>query len=242
MDAENGHDHKIVQLNIGGVRYTTTSTTLLHHGENYFTGLLSEKFNRFLDESGAYFVDRNGLYFAPILEFLRSGEIDIPKDMSRKLLLAEARFYLIGGLMEALEEETREPPPTPKQADLLRYDGFYADTAQKIAIAFLENGQIVSTVGENYYDSMIVFHQVWNIPVMWKQPELGRKYASFVNRFVRRGKFWTEGCALTIMLTQLEEESLLGVVAHGGLDLYIMHVPPVFSKLKFTLWDVPPQP
>ena len=48
--------------------------------------------------------------------------------------------------------------------------------------------------------------------------------------------------AMDPIAMQVEEESLLGVVAHGGLDLYIMHVPPVFSKLKFTLWDVPPQP
>jgi len=245
---------KIVKLNVGGVRYTTTSATLLQHGDNYFSGLLSGKFSKLEDETGSYFIDRNGNHFAPILEYLRSGEVDIPKEMSRKAVLVEAKFFLVSGLMEILEEELKEPaenPPAPNFVNFdgdhrpvcsVRFDGFYADSTQKIAIAFLENGQIVSTVGENYIDSMIVFHQVWNIPTMWKQPELGRKYASFVHRFVRRGKYWGEGSALTLMLTQVEDESLLGVVANGGQDLYVMHAPPIFSKLKFIRWDPVPHP
>jgi hypothetical protein len=66
-----------------------------------------------------------------------------------------------------------------------------------------------------------------------------RKYASFVNRFVRRGRYWTEGCALKITLTQDagEDEAVLGVVARGGLDLYVMHTPPIFNKHQFTHWN-----
>eukprot|EP00026_Physarum_polycephalum_P011253 Phypoly_transcript_11460.p1 GENE.Phypoly_transcript_11460~~Phypoly_transcript_11460.p1 ORF type:complete len:250 (+),score=50.89 Phypoly_transcript_11460:66-815(+) len=233
---------RIVHLNVGGVKYTTTSATLLQQGENYFTGLLSGKFPDLLDENGAYFIDRNGTYFGVVLEYLRSSEISIPKDISRKSVLTEARFYLIEGLIESLEqEESNELIEKHILKDDLRFDGFYADTTHRIAIAFLQNGQIVSTVGDNYYDSMIVFHQVWTIPSLWQQPELGRKYASFINRFVRRGRYWIEGCTLKLcfsamVLTQDEDEAVLGVVARGGLDLYVMHTPPIFNKHQFTLW------
>jgi len=73
-------DPKIIHLNIGGVRYTTTEGTLCHYGTNYFSGLLSGQFPALVDETGAYFIDRNGIYFEPILDFLRSGELQIPSN------------------------------------------------------------------------------------------------------------------------------------------------------------------
>jgi hypothetical protein len=36
-----------------------------------------------------------GSYFAPILEYLRTGELHIPASMSRHCIAREARFYMI---------------------------------------------------------------------------------------------------------------------------------------------------
>lgn len=46
-------------------------------------------------EDGYYFIDRNGKYFEPILDFLRTGVLYIPSNMSRKLVEELARFLMI---------------------------------------------------------------------------------------------------------------------------------------------------
>jgi hypothetical protein len=56
----------------------TTRETLTKNGENFFTSMLSGKFSVLKDEKGYYFVDRDGEYFAPILEYLRTGDFCIP--------------------------------------------------------------------------------------------------------------------------------------------------------------------
>jgi hypothetical protein len=42
---------------------------------------------------GAYFIDREGKYFAPILEYLRTGEVFLPKDMPPQFVAREAQYY-----------------------------------------------------------------------------------------------------------------------------------------------------
>lgn len=50
---------ELVRLNVGGTCITTTKTTLLSKGENFFTPLLSGKIPTQRDETGAYFIDRS---------------------------------------------------------------------------------------------------------------------------------------------------------------------------------------
>lgn len=42
---------------------------------------------------GAYFIDRSGELFAPILEYLRTGELHIPENMSQLAVIREVQFY-----------------------------------------------------------------------------------------------------------------------------------------------------
>jgi hypothetical protein len=44
-------------------------------------------------QTGAYFIDREGKYFAPILEYLRTGEVHLPKDMPAQFVAREAQYY-----------------------------------------------------------------------------------------------------------------------------------------------------
>jgi hypothetical protein len=49
---------ELLELNIGGRRFTTTRTTLAARGDNFFTALLSGRVGSVRDRKGAYFVDR----------------------------------------------------------------------------------------------------------------------------------------------------------------------------------------
>jgi hypothetical protein len=95
-NSKNSDLAQIIELDIGGVRYKTTKQTLIGDGKkpNFFTGLLNSGLDASLrDPSGAYFIDREGKYFAPILEYLRTGEVFLPKDMPPQFVAREAQYY-----------------------------------------------------------------------------------------------------------------------------------------------------
>jgi len=86
----------MIKLNIGGYRYCTSKSTLLSTKvDNFFHRLLSGDVPSEKDESGHYFIDRNGALFEPILDFLRTGILIVPKDHKLVQILHEANFYLI---------------------------------------------------------------------------------------------------------------------------------------------------
>lgn len=72
----------IVKINIGGYRYETTEATLNSGKPNFFTYLLGDSIPSTIDEKGFYFVDRDGKYFSVILEYLRTGDVIYPPDLS----------------------------------------------------------------------------------------------------------------------------------------------------------------
>jgi len=93
---------RVVKLNIGGYKYVTTKETLLGANlpnsnasstyGNYFAALLDGKFeSTMLDYF--YFIDRDGQYFSPLLEYLRTGDVEIPEHMSVSSVVREAEFY-----------------------------------------------------------------------------------------------------------------------------------------------------
>ncbi len=87
----------IVKLNIGGIRYWTTKTTLLSKGNpdrpSFFTAIFSGNYADTRDDDGFIFIDRNGKLFEPILDYLRTGQWMVPVMFDEKQLLAEARYY-----------------------------------------------------------------------------------------------------------------------------------------------------
>lgn len=201
------------------------------------------------------------------------------KDISRKSVLTEARFYLIEGLIELLEqEESNELIEKHILKDDLRFDGYVFPFLRDTVLISLK---ILCWYNASHRHSLFAerpnrLYSGWQLlrqhdsvspsldntksleatwigvtrsfysffssllssfpPCLIYLPSQSRKYASFVNRFVRRGRYWTEGCALKITMTQDEDDAVLGVVARGGLDLYVMHTPPIFNKHQFTLW------
>jgi len=65
--------------------------------------MFSGRFDTKPSEDGSYFIDREGTHFRYILNYLRTGQLIVPKDeIIRKELLAEADFYRVEGIIEAL--------------------------------------------------------------------------------------------------------------------------------------------
>jgi len=96
---------EIVSLNVGGVIYSTTKTTLLKYPGTMLHSMFSGRHKICKDTEGHYFLDRDGTVFKYVLNYLRTGQFP---DLSRKELLelrAEAEFFSITPLVRALERQ-----------------------------------------------------------------------------------------------------------------------------------------
>ncbi|KAM6038258.1 SH3KBP1-binding protein 1 [Chlamydotis macqueenii] len=93
---------EVVQLNVGGKRFSTSRQTLTWISDSFFSSLLSGRISTLKDETGAIFIDRDPTVFVPILNFLRTKELD-PRGVSISLLLHEAQFYGITPLVRRLQ-------------------------------------------------------------------------------------------------------------------------------------------
>jgi len=101
-----GSPGRLVKLNVGGQVFQTTSQTLTQQGrENFFSALLSGRIPSVKDEQDAFFIDRPGLCFAPILEYLQTGEMRLPAGLSAAVVRREAAFYCID-LPEVIGQES----------------------------------------------------------------------------------------------------------------------------------------
>jgi len=97
--SSNNHFPSIVELNVGGVFYTTTLSTLTRNGESLlgqmFTGRSREPVLR--DSKGKYFIDRDGVLFRYTLDYLRDGTLTLPHNFhERDRLKEEADFFQLG--------------------------------------------------------------------------------------------------------------------------------------------------
>ncbi|XP_044281358.1 SH3KBP1-binding protein 1 isoform X2 [Varanus komodoensis] len=97
-----GAGAELVQLNVGGRRFSTSRQTLTWIPDSFFSSLLSGRISTLKDDTGAIFIDRDPDAFAPILNFLRTKELDVRKT-NLSLLLHEAQFYGITPLVRRLQ-------------------------------------------------------------------------------------------------------------------------------------------
>jgi len=98
---------QVVDLNVGGVFYTTAASTLVQAQPS----LLADRFSGRLDplpkdSKGRYFIDRDGVLFRYVLDFLRDGKLSLPESFREKeRLRLEAAYYRLDGLTERLREQ-----------------------------------------------------------------------------------------------------------------------------------------
>ena len=98
---------KIVTLNVGGSRYTTTLSTLTKYPDSMLGAMFSGRHALVQQEDGSYFIDRDGEAFSYILSYLRDSNIVlalVPTFMMglRLRLEYEARFYQLQELYAIL--------------------------------------------------------------------------------------------------------------------------------------------
>lgn len=92
-----------VKLNVGGHHYTTSVQTLTKDPDSMLAAMFSGRFELKPFEDGAFFIDRDGTHFRYILNYLRTGKLNLPKDPTLvKELLEEAEFYQIQGIIDEL--------------------------------------------------------------------------------------------------------------------------------------------
>lgn len=95
----------VVNLNVGGVHFDTTRTTLLYGEEGgYFRALLDGGLPSALDKEGRLFIDRDHRLFDKILQILRGcTDLDSITADQKPALALEARFYQLFELAARLE-------------------------------------------------------------------------------------------------------------------------------------------
>ena len=85
---------QVVKLNVGGVFYETTLSTLQRYRGSFLADLFSEDFSGLKQPDGSVFFDRSGKTFEFVLQFLRNPDTTpkLTKTVA-PLVLEEARFF-----------------------------------------------------------------------------------------------------------------------------------------------------
>lgn len=95
-----GLGNKYVRLNVGGNLFYTTLQVLTRQN-SMLKAMFSGQKEVFTDKEGWILIDRSGKHFGSILCFLRDGTVALPKGRQAvQELLAEAKYYLVQGLVE----------------------------------------------------------------------------------------------------------------------------------------------
>ncbi|KFK32667.1 hypothetical protein AALP_AA6G273100 [Arabis alpina] len=83
----------VIKFNVGGRLFETTSTTLANAGRDSFFGALFDDEWNLLPPEKDIFIDRNPDCFAVLLDLLRTGDLNVPTNITERLLHREASFY-----------------------------------------------------------------------------------------------------------------------------------------------------
>jgi hypothetical protein len=116
-------ENTILTLNVGGVLYTTTHSTLLSHPDTFFTALLSGRFSAdaCTDGNGNIFIDRDGKRFRYVLNYLRSRTLHLPRSHHHLHqyfeIKEEAEFFGLNEMVQLLQREIKSLEQASRQAE-----------------------------------------------------------------------------------------------------------------------------
>jgi len=98
----------IIDLNVGGVLYTTSAETLTKDEGSLLCSLFSGSSNSLLhDSKGRVFIDRDGVLFRYILDYLRNGRLILPDNFKEvERLKIEAEYFQMETLLHQLGNST----------------------------------------------------------------------------------------------------------------------------------------
>lgn len=131
-DDDDACEGEWISLKLDGVTFTTTRSTLLADKQSLLYIMFNKKTpwkvpRDFSSPCKPYLLDRNPKYFAPILNYLRTGEIILDDGVNVKGVFTEAKYLNVTSLIEQLEplvqsiEEEEQHLLEPK-AELTRRD------------------------------------------------------------------------------------------------------------------------
>ncbi len=106
-------DDGVVDLNVGGMLYSTTRTTLLRY-DSMLAAMFSGRHELKRRADRRVFIDRDGELSKYVLQYLRDGDLDVAyldKGL-RERLKREAAFYCLPGLEKKLATNSRCHPPS----------------------------------------------------------------------------------------------------------------------------------
>eukprot|EP01116_Phalansterium_solitarium_P007722 TRINITY_DN2058_c0_g1_i1.p1 TRINITY_DN2058_c0_g1~~TRINITY_DN2058_c0_g1_i1.p1 ORF type:complete len:221 (+),score=15.30 TRINITY_DN2058_c0_g1_i1:135-797(+) len=87
----------LVKLNVGGKKFMTSLSTIMNAPPCVLQTMVQRDLDQSMpsthDEDGYLFIDRNGDVFGAILDYLRTGELDLPVGVSPTQLKREFDFY-----------------------------------------------------------------------------------------------------------------------------------------------------
>lgn len=93
----------VVELNVGGVYYTTSLTTLTKDGDSLLASIFTGRQEVSRDAKGRYFLDRDGVLFRYVLDFLRDRALILPEGFrERDRLQKEAIYYNLPAMVDAV--------------------------------------------------------------------------------------------------------------------------------------------
>ena len=120
--------NKVVILNVGGIKFTTSLKTLQAEPESMLGVMFSGRHPLVKQEDGSIFIDRDGTYFRIILNYLRgniSSIRQLPEDnFILSDLLSEVQYYQLGGFLNILQPTEKEQTVI-NQSDLNDYFVYY---------------------------------------------------------------------------------------------------------------------
>ena len=95
----------MVELNVGGTIYVTTTSTLNRYPDSQLAKLINDsKLSTVRDSQNRVFIDRDGILFRFILDFLRNEALSLPGDFKEfDRLLLEANYFKIKDMVKELE-------------------------------------------------------------------------------------------------------------------------------------------
>lgn len=95
----------VIELNIGGVHYTTTVETLISEKDSKLNYMFGENLsNMTRDAKGRVFVDRDGVLFRYVLDYLRDEAIALPEGFrERGRLRKEAEYFKLAGMLRYMD-------------------------------------------------------------------------------------------------------------------------------------------
>jgi len=106
----NKEDDGVIDLNVGGMLYSTTHTTLLHCN-SMLTAMFSGRHELKRRADGRVFINRDGELFKYILQYLRDSDLNVAylNKGLRERLKRKAAFYCLPGLEKKLMTNSHLP-------------------------------------------------------------------------------------------------------------------------------------